>query len=637
MNNPFKNDHLSNLGKLKKSKIHAAEAWTISLNPGWLSKTRLNTKQKPASIWALLLSIGLVFTIYILQLGSLQIVQGQEFVGIANGNRIRDNVSFAQRGKILDRNGVVLASNTASFQLIVSPHILDQNKKNRLDDYIEISKIIGDEPESIQKTAESKGLDYVLPILVDSRLSHEQVLQLDLILPNVKGFSLDPIPVRKYQADSNLSSVLGYVGRASEADVKNRKNILPIDFVGQAGIELYYDDLLRGVNGGQRTEIDAAGRPIRVLANNPSHPGRDIKLTIDNEIQKVLNRSLNEQMEKSGGKVASAVVLNPKDGSVLAMTSIPGYDNNIFSGGISDGDYSRLINNNLTPLFNRVTSSGYPVGSAIKPLVATAALQENVITPQTTIIDRGKLTLVNKYNSADSISFSNFEGQSHGPIQLKDAIAKSSNVYFMTIGGGFAGQEGLGPYRLTSWYKKFGLGRKTGIDLPVESNGLVPDPDWNKRTLDADWYTGDSYNISIGQGNLQISPLQLAVAQSAIINGGEILQPHLKQGDKKVIDTLGVDSKHLNTVREGMRAVVEYGTLGPSYFQGLNVKVAAKTGTAETVTRSQSKEPHVWIAAHAPYEDPEIIIVAMIENGRRSGLYLGPVAADVFKAYFNEK
>jgi penicillin-binding protein 2 len=636
MSNPFNSEYQDELGKLKKPRARSAEAWSISLMPGWLTKARLYIPQKPKSIWGLLVSIGFIFILYVVQLGSLQIVQGQEFVGIANGNRIRDNVSFAQRGKIYDRNGVVLADNTASFQLVANPYLIAQDKKTRAQDYQKISAIIGMPEVTIKKIVEAEGLDHVLPILVESKLTHEQVLKLDLLLPEIQGFTLDTIPIRKYVDDANLSHVLGYVGRASETDVKNRDDILPIDFVGQAGVEQYYDEQLRGVNGGQRTEIDAAGRPIRVLANNPSKPGKDLTLTIDIKIQKALTKSLQTQMKKSGGKVASAVVLNPKDGSVLALTSLPGYDNNKFSGGISSNDYASLTNNPQTPLFNRVTSSGYPTGSAIKPLVAAAALQEKVITPQTTIVDRGKITLVNQYNPADSISFSNFEGGVNGPIQLKDAIAKSSNVFFYTLGGGYENVKGLGPYRLPAYYRKFGLGKKTGIDLPVEGAGLVPDPNWNKKVLNADWYTGDSYNIAIGQGNLQISPLQLAVAHSSIINGGEILRPHLKSGDKHVTSTTGINKKHLKSVREGMRAVVEYGTLGPSYFRDLKVKVAGKTGTAETVTRSESQEPHVWISAHAPYEDPEIIVVAMIENGRRSGQYLGPVAADVFRAYFNQ-
>ncbi len=632
--NPFDNDFTKNLLEIKKSKAKQAESWSISLTPGWLSKSRLTVKEKRSSLAGLIACVSLIFILFVLQLTSLQLVKGQQLANRADGNRIRDNVSFAPRGKILDRNGKVLADNSASVQLVVSPYLLPKQKQDRQAEYKLISNVTKTPGQTIGSIAESKGLDSILPVLIDGKLSQDEAIKLDLILPKLNGFSLDTIPVRKYQKDAAFGTILGYVGRASESDVKARDDILPIDFVGQAGIEQFYDSTLRGTNGGKRTEVDASGHPIRVLANDPSKPGKDLKLSIDLKLQKTLQAKLSEQMKASGGKVGSAVALNPKTGEVLAIVSLPSYDNNMFAGGISETDFKNFTSNPLTPLFNRVISSGYPTGSATKPLVAAAALQEKVITEDTVIVDRGKITLVNKYNPADAISFSNFEGGVNGPIKIRQAIAKSSNVFFYTLGGGDGPIKGLGPYRLPNYYRKFGLGKKTGIDLPGENGGVVPDPNWNKKNLGTDWFTGDSYNIAIGQGNMQVSPIQLAVAQAAIVNGGKVLKPHIAMGKTEIVGDIGIDQKYLNIVREGMKEAVEYGTVGAANFNNVPVKVGAKTGTAETVTRSESKRPHVWIAANAPYDNPEILVVAMIENGTSSGKYLGPVAASVFEEYF---
>lgn len=634
----FRGASLSELGKLKSSLFRQTEKWSQSLTPGWFGATVISAPQKSRSLWALLASIGLVFGLFAFQLASMQLVQGSRFVAIANGNRIRDNVKIAPRGKLLDRNGAVLTENTASFQLIAHPYLLPKNKSDRADVYSKISKIVDIPEKDIQKIVEAQGLEYVLPVLVDAKVTHDKSLELDLIMPELTGFSLDTVPVRNYVNDAGLSHVLGYVGRVSEKDLQNNKDLSPIDFIGRAGIEQQYDASLRGVNGQQRTEIDSAGRPIRVLANSPSQSGEDLSLTIDIKLQKALTNSLGQQMKKSDSEVASGLVINPKTGEILAMTSLPGYDSNNFARGISGDDYTKVLNDPLRPMFNRAVSSGYPVGSSIKPLVAAAALQEKVITKDTIINDRGSITLVNKYNASDSITFKNFEGAVNGPIKLEDAIAKSSNVFFYTLGGGYENTQGLGAYRLPEYYKKFGLGQNTGIDLPTENRGLVPDPNWTKKYLKSDWFTGDSYNLAIGQGNLQIPPLQLAYAHAALVNGGNLLQPQFVYNQPIIKRNVGISKKHLSEVRKGMRAAVERGTVGNSYFKNLPVKVAGKTGTAETVTRSEDRKPHVWMAAHAPYEDPEILFVGMIENGgRRSGESLGPVAGAVFTEYYKNK
>jgi penicillin-binding protein 2 len=380
--------------------------------------------------------------------------------------------------------------------------------------------------------------------------------------------------------------------------------------------------------------VDALGRPVRVIEQQEPTPGEDIYLSIDYNLQKTLAIAMKSQMKKSKTTKASGVAVDPEDGQLLAMVSLPDYDSNLFAKGISDKSFNSLNNNPNQPLFNKALTGGYTTGSIIKPLVASAALQEKVVTPSTVIVDSGALTLPGGY------TFLGWRPGGLGPMNVRSAIAWSSNIYFYTVGGGYGPIQGLGEKRLTSYYRMFGLGERTGINLPNESYGRVPDNDWKLANKGEPWYQGDSYNIAIGQGDLLISPLQITMAEAAIANNGELLIPQIERGAPKVVKrVLDVDKANLQIVREGMRQVLTGGTTCECLFDGMPVKVAGKTGTAETNTPG-GKRPHAWFTAYAPYsataKTPTILATVLIEEGEGGSAYAAPAIAETFKTYFQD-
>ena len=368
--------------------------------------------------------------------------------------------------------------------------------------------------------------------------------------------------------------------------------------------------------------------------------------------------AIQRQMDASGSKRAAGVALDPRTGEVLASVSLPTYDSNLFSKGISQTDYQNLLSNPGQPLFNKAESGAYPSGSIIKPFGAAAALQEGVITPSTTINDTGKIVLENKYDPAHPSTYFGWERNNGlGFVNVVSAIARSSDIFFYEVMGGYTDfLHYLGVDRLTSYYQKFGLGAKTGIDLPAESAGRVPTPAWKKKLSGEGWYTGDTYNISVGQGDLLVSPLQMASALSVIANGGTLYKPHLVT---KVIDANGttvqdikpevvrqgfISPEHLATVRLGMLGAVNdaNGTACCKIKAEVPVQVAAKTGTAETVVHDEGSSvinqslPHAWFEAFAPYNNPKIVIVIIVEHSGEGAEYAAPAARETLAWYFTQ-
>ena len=590
-------------------------------------------------IGIVLLSAGLMSRLFF-----LQVVEGARFNELANGNRIRETISYAPRGNIYDRNGVLLATNTITFQLSATPYLLEPDEQDRQSDYQKLSSLIDITPQVLKEESEDEGLAYPLPILLAENVDHEKALAIRQVLPELKGFSLDEVPTRKYKSDSALAHIVGYVGRVSEADLDqdSEEVLLPIDFIGKTGVEKTYDEYLRGVNGIERTEVDSLGRPIRLLARQPAERGEDLHLTIDYEVQKRLANEMRKQMKLSKTSRSSGVALDPESGAVIAMVSLPSYDNNLFARGISDKDFNRLLKNPNQPLINKVVQGGYTTGSTIKPVVASAALQENIVTPNTTIVDSGSIAVTSVYDPGQSFVFRGWRPEGLGAMNVRSAIAWSSNIYFYTVGGGHGGISGLGGEKLSQYYRLFGMGERSGIDLPSEIPGRVPDEAWKREVKGEDWFVGDSYNISIGQGDMLVSPLQLTLADMAIANDGYVLEPFVvdRVGDRQVNERtvrreVPVDKRNLQIVREGMRQVLTDGTTCECRFSKVPVKVAGKSGTAQT-TSNDSRRPHAWYTAFAPYnnDSPEIMATVLIEEGSGGSTYAAPAIAGAMETFF---
>lgn len=642
------------------------ESWADAILPADAEAGVIETPTSRRPLFILVGAVVVVAGLLVAQLVQLQIIGGQRNLGLAEGNRLRQKITRAPRGIIYDRHKKVLAQNLASFDITVIPSLLPKDEATRQQLYVKVGNLIDKSPAEVAAKSENdcvaaadarklphtqavrECLSRVQPQLIAPNLDRQTALAFDQATTTVPGFSLDVNPIRQYGEDIGLSAILGYTGRVSQKDLVNDRTYLPTDYIGKLGIEAYYEQTLRGQNGTEQTEVDAAGRPVKVLASTPAQSGSDIILSIDSDLQKTLRDAIFKQMQAAGSKRASGIAINPNTGEVLAAVNAPSYDNNLFAGGISQKDYSRLVNDPGQPLFNKVMAGAFPTGSIIKPLIGSAALQERVVSQDTTVNDTGAITVTNKYDANIKYTYRSYDPGGLGVVNIIKAIAVSSDVYFFTVGGGYGNIGGLGVNRLVSYYQKFGLGKKPGIDLAEQTAGRVPTPEWKKKVSGEPWTLGDSYNISIGQGDLLASPLQMAVAESAVVNGGKIIKPHLL---KEVHDSQGrttqtvkpevtlqgfISQYNLDIIRSGMRQVVSasYGTACCFIEQQVPVKVGAKTGTAET-DPTGNRKPHAWFTAFAPYDSPQIEIVVLVENSGEGAQFAAPAVRETLAWCFN--
>lgn len=568
---------------------------------------------------------------------------GLPLASAAESNRVREIVSFSPRGKIYDRNGVVLADNINDFQLIGIPdELFSQDDGQLARDIFAIDQI---DTESLSNSIDAVGESYSLPIVLLQGLSQEQAIAIEQQIPSRSSLSIQAVPIRTYATVPGLSHILGYNGFVTQEDLDNdvENRLHTTDTIGKTGIEYEYDRFLRGVNGVSRFEVDAAGSIVRNLGTSPEQAGQDVWLTIDIELQQALAEAVQRQMDLSGTTRGSAIATDPQTGEVLAMVSLPDFDNNLFARGISAEDFSELTNNPDQPLLNKVVSGGFTSGSVIKPLVAAAALQEGIVDPNTTIVDDGALVVPSENDPDVEFTFRGWRPEGLGVMNVRSALAWSSNIFFYIVAGGFEDFQGLGESTLTQYYRDFGLGSPTGIDLPGEITGLVPDAQWKQEVLGEEWFVGDTYNISIGQGDLIVSPLQIHSANSVVLNDGEVVKPQLLRqlGDQQASlgqtqRDLDIDDEHFQIIREGMRQVLIDGTTDGSVFADVPVIVAGKSGTAETNT-PDGRDPHAWFTAFAPFDDPEIAITVLIEEGTGGSQFAAPAIAEAMEAYFTDR
>lgn len=618
-----------------RSRAGQASVWMGQLLPRGMGVNTIPdaaVKRTPIVIMAV---IGMVILVVLtMQLLHLQLVEGERLRGMAEGNRIRERITYAPRGEITDRNGKVLASNTASYQLAATPYLLPEAGEERRVIYREIAATIDSLSVSdITNTIQEEGLGSPEQVVLEDGISHETALQLEYQLPEWKGMAVESIPVRDYESEAALAHILGYVGRVSSGDLDKNPDLNPNGFVGKHGIEKQYDGRLRGQDGVVETEVDALGRPLRTLRETDTRAGEDIALSIDYQLQMQFTQSLRKYINERDVESGAGVIMHPETGEVLAMASVPSFDNNAFQTGISSERYRQLLEDPKQPMLNRAISGAYPTGSTIKPITLMGALETGVVNENTIIHDRGAITVTSQYDPGASFTFEGWDPSGLGPMNARRAIAMSSNIYFYTVGGGHGNFEGMGVEALTRYYTMFGLGSDSGIDLPNASEGLIPTPEWKREQTGESWYVGDTYNLSIGQGDLQASPIQMARAYAALINGGRLVSPHLVSPEQEE-QQIDVSQDNLQVAQEGMRQVVSGGgTTSPAVFADVGVDVAGKSGTAETAP--DMRDPHAWYVAYAPYEDPELVSAVIVEEGEGGSDYAAPVIAEAFAAYFD--
>lgn len=638
----------------RERTVSDSEAWSVAILPGSGDRSQSDATMRHAHVRWFIGIAGIVMAVLVGQLFQLQVVHGARNQALADGNRIRQTVIRAPRGAIYDRKQNLLARNVANFDLTVIPAQLPRKDADREVIFQSVSDLSGVPLQEIKDKIEKAGKAVPVPVLIQPNVSREVALKVEEKLPELDGVDLDTNAVREYLDTGLLSQFLGYTGRISDEDSKKNPDYQPTDYIGKVALERGYEADLRGTNGAEQVEVDATGKPIKVLASKDPVAGSSVQLSIDFGLQKAMADELKKQVDASGSGRGAAVAVNPRNGQILAAVNMPTYDGNLFTHGIKSADYDKLLNDPNKPLFNKVTAGGYPIGSTSKPFVAQAALQEGTINESTTIEDKGFIDVPNVYDPSIVYKFTGWETTGLGIVNVVRAIAKSSDIFFYEVGGGFEGFKGLGATKLLDYYSKFGFGQRPGLDTGNDSAGSIPSVEGKKKSTGEAWTVGDTYNISIGQGNIMASPLQLAMAFSAIANGGTLYKPHMVDKvvdeDGKVVRTINpevvrsdfLDAKSLAIVKQGLRQTMVDGTGCCSTNREVPVPVSGKTGTAETSSRgfdgkNPITKPHAWFEAFAPSDNPEIVVVALVENAGEGAQFALPVARETLKYYFAHK
>lgn len=564
----------------------------------------------------------------------LNVIKGDYYHKISEGNRVRTIVTKAPRGKIYDRFGNSLVNNVPSVDVVIVPADLPKESSERERIANQVAKILGLNGGDIWGIMENSNKRSLVPILLRDNISHDESLILSEKKGDLPGIDIEKTAVRSYVDSAIFSQILGYEGKIKKEELDSNPEYLLTDSIGKQGIEKIYEKYLRGVHGGRQVEVDSMGNIKKEIGTISPQSGSDLFLNIDAGLQKTLFDELNSVLERTGTRTAAAIAMNPQNGEVLALVSLPSFDNNLFAQGMSPEEYNKLISDPANPLFNRAVSGEYPPGSTIKPMIALAALEEGTINEHTTVVDGGSINIGSYYFR---------DWKTHGLTDVRKAIAQSCDVFFYSVGGGYYGIEGLGMDRMKKYENLFGWGEKTNIDITGERSGFIPNEQWKLDTLKEEWYIGNSYHASIGQGFITTTPLQIVNSIATIANGGTLYRPrivsYVKENNGEKIDIpievirsdIGSE-KNIKIVQEGMRQTVVSGTA--TMLNSLPVAVAGKTGTAQFGVEGKT---HSWFVSYAPYENPKISMVVLVEGGLESSSGAVPVTRGVYNWYFNEK
>jgi penicillin-binding protein 2 len=615
-----------------------------------------------SKIFYFALLVILLFGILTIQLARLQLVNGAKYQQRAETNRLRQEPILPTRGLIYDSKGQPLVENRAAFAAaVVAADIPDIDTsgdqprctKRCLDITIELQTLTGVPAGDIQDTILQRKVsnDPFTPVVIKSNISTDTAFELREKLAVLPGVRVMVEPVREYLDSVLLSHILGFVGPVDEEEYQRLQaaGYQFDDRIGKAGVEYTYESILRGKPGTRYVETDASGREIDVLQEVPAEPGLSVELSIDLDLQQHVEDFLRAGMGDS--KNAAAIVINVHTGDILAMVSLPNYDSNIFSGEVDEAALQGLIDDPGKPMLDHAIGEMYPPGSTFKQVTGLAALQEGVANANTEIFSPGYLDVQNEYIPGEYDRFKDWRSDL-GTMNFYRGLAMSSDVYFYYLAGGYIEDgkftfQGLGADRLAKWASNFGLGESTGIDLPGESEGLVPTPAWKEATFGEGWLLGDTYNFGIGQGYVAATPLQMLLVTTAIANGGDVLIPHvvkeLKDANGQTVPlrrdivkrSLNVDPQNLAIIREGMRESVEDGAAHTAALS--SPVVAGKTGTAEfgpEIAPGVYKE-HGWFTGFAPFDNPEIAVVVFMEIGNGAAT-AAPVGAKILDYYFNQ-
>ncbi|MDC4170274.1 penicillin-binding protein 2 [Photobacterium damselae] len=567
----------------------------------------------------------------------LQVQDYSEYKARSNDNRIKIIPVAPNRGRIFDRNGVLLAENVPIYSLDLYPSKIKDLKQTLAG----LQKLLGITDEQIAAFyKEKRHTSHYKPVTLIEQMTETQVAEFSVNEFHYPGVDVDAYLERYYPYGAQLTHVLGYVAKINDRDIQRLKdegvysNYKATHTIGKLGVERYYESLLHGKSGYEKVEVDSRGRVVRTLSYVPPVSGKDIMLNIDLGLQEYANQLLTQQVKDPvTGKMVtkprrgSIVVLDPKDNSVLAMASSPSYDPNLFVHGISSKNYRALLNNPDHPLLNRATLGVYPPGSTVKPEIAVAALTTGVITPQTTYDFPGWWQIP---NAKTTRKFRDDVRWGHGRVNIYKAIEESVDTFFYQVA------YDMGIDRLSTWMKKFGYGQPTGIDIREETNGNMPTREWKHARFKVPWYQGDTIPVGIGQGYWTATPMQIAKAASVIAESGVEHRPHLLKGiveeNDKVDDAEFPDfpkvvapKQNWQIAQEGMHLVTVSGT-ARSIFKNVAYPVAGKTGTSQVFTLADNQNynakdiaehlrDHALFVGFAPVQNPKVLVATVLENG----------------------
>lgn len=540
-----------------------------------------------------------IFLVILIRVGWLQIVEGEKFLRLSQTARLRLIPLANPRGLIVDRNERVIADNTASFSIGVIPESLENPEKTLL----KLKSIFPDIDLRKAEVKVKKVKNPFRPVVLKEGINISKVTYIEERGEEFPSVVILSQPVRSYPYGKLLSHIVGYLGEVNKNELKNLSflGVEAGDLVGKMGIEEVYNSYLQGEKGGRQVEVDVYGRVLKTIFQKDPLPGDTVYLTIDVNIQKIAR-------EEMGNRKGVVIIANPYTGEILSMLSLPSFDPNLFARGISDEKWLELSRNPENPLENRAVRGEYPPASTFKIVLVTAALETGKATPFTKFYCPG-------YYKIGKRIFKCWKKEGHGWLNLKDALIHSCDVYFYQLG------LKLGVKNIIHYARLFGLGKPTGIDLGSEKRGFLPTPEWKEKLYKEVWYPGDTANLSIGQGYILVTPIQMLDLISAVANGGYLVRPHLV---KKIVDKNGntvfnftpekvkkipISKSTLEFLHEALAGVVKRGT----GWRAANkvVKIAGKTGTAQL---AGDKNPHNWFIGYAPADNPKLSIVVLVEN-----------------------
>lgn len=569
------------------------------------------------AVQALLAAIGIGYWF-------LQIVQGDIYRELAENNRLRTLSITAPRGLIYDRAGRLLVENIPSYNLM-----LDRSRSTDLDASLAVAARILDRSHSdLQAVLDRyRVIPSFKPVLLAENLSLSEVAQIEALSFEYPEFEVEVQHLRLYRHLAQISHVLGYLGEVSEEEIARSNGAYSIgNLVGKKGVEQTYDSLLRGQDGERVMVVDSRGKSLREFALKPSVPGKNLYLDLDLDLQQ-------EAMHWFEGpeKVGAVVAMDPRTGAILAMASAPSFDSNLFSRRLASRDWQNLMTAPYHPLQNRSIQNTYSPGSIFKIVMATAGLTEG-------LVDEGSTSFCSGSKVFYGRPFRCHKSGGHGTVDLHRALKYSCDIYFYELG------QRLEIDRIARYARMFGLGSTTGIDIRGEKAGLVPDRDWSQETRKMRWYRGETISVSIGQGPLLVTPLQMAVMTSMVANGGYRVTPHLlKDARVPPPEHMELDAGALDAVRRGLWAVINEpgGTAAGARVPG--VEVAGKTGTVQVIgqrVRTDARSlpfkyrDHGWFVSFAPAEDPRLVVVVLAEHGGSGSRAAAPIAKALYQRYF---